>query len=45
MVLGEIHHYGDWNFEAAEKEFLRGLELNPGDATARQWYGEVLSLR
>jgi TolB-like protein/Flp pilus assembly protein TadD len=34
-------HY-DWNFAAAEKEFQRAIELNPGYATAHQWYGHCL---
>ena len=29
--------YG-WEWEAAEKEFKRALQLNPGYATAHQWY-------
>ena len=32
----------DWEWAAAEKEFLRGLELNPGYATGHQWYAEYL---
>ena len=28
----------DWDFPAAEKEFQRALELNPGYATAHHWY-------
>jgi serine/threonine-protein kinase len=42
-VLGEVHHYGDWNYEAAERALRRAIDLNPGNATAHQWYGEVLS--
>jgi TolB-like protein/DNA-binding winged helix-turn-helix (wHTH) protein len=29
----------DWDFESAGLEFLRGIELNPGYATGREWYG------
>ncbi len=32
-----------WDWEAAEREFKRGLELNPGYATGHQWYAEHLS--
>ncbi|MCH8305234.1 MAG: hypothetical protein IIB94_08915, partial [Candidatus Marinimicrobia bacterium] len=48
--LGEAHislayayheHYWDW--EKAEAEFLKGLELNPNYATGRQWYAEFLA--
>ena len=28
----------DWDFPAAEREFKRAIELNPGYPTARQWY-------
>ena len=28
----------DWDFPAAEKEFERALELNPGYATTHHWY-------
>jgi TolB-like protein/DNA-binding winged helix-turn-helix (wHTH) protein/Tfp pilus assembly protein PilF len=34
----------DWNWEGAEKEFRRGIELNPGYATAHHWYAWHLSL-
>jgi len=29
----------DWNWDAAGKEFLRGLVLSPGYATGHHWYG------
>jgi TolB-like protein/DNA-binding winged helix-turn-helix (wHTH) protein/Flp pilus assembly protein TadD len=28
----------DWDWEGAEKEFRRGIELNPGYATGHHWY-------
>lgn len=28
----------DWDWQAAEKEFRRGIELNPGYATGHHWY-------
>ena len=34
----------DWNWDAAEKEFRRAIELNPGYATAHHWYAWHLSL-
>jgi len=34
----------EWDFDSAEKEFRRGLELNPGYATAHHWYAWHLSL-
>jgi TolB-like protein/DNA-binding winged helix-turn-helix (wHTH) protein/tetratricopeptide (TPR) repeat protein len=33
----------DWDWSAAEREFKRAIELNPGYATAHQWYGSYLS--
>ncbi len=38
VVKGEY----EWDWAAAEKEFQRGLELNPGYATGHQWYAEYL---
>jgi TolB-like protein/DNA-binding winged helix-turn-helix (wHTH) protein len=32
-----------WDWEAAEREYKRGIELNPGYATGHQWYAEHLS--
>jgi TolB-like protein/DNA-binding winged helix-turn-helix (wHTH) protein/Flp pilus assembly protein TadD len=34
----------DWDWEAADREFRRGIELNPGYATAHHWYAWHLSL-
>jgi tetratricopeptide (TPR) repeat protein len=34
----------DWDWRGAEREFQRAIELNPSYATARQWYGELLSV-
>jgi tetratricopeptide (TPR) repeat protein len=34
----------DWDFGAAETEFRRGIELNPGYATGHQWYAGHLIL-
>ncbi|HJZ78619.1 MAG TPA: tetratricopeptide repeat protein [Vicinamibacterales bacterium] len=36
--LGFIHATYDWEWQNAEREFVRALELNPGDADARHWY-------
>ena len=49
--LGEAHaslafclgHY-EWHWDAAEKEYHKALVLNPGYATAHQWYAMQLSL-
>src|SRR5262249_27942247 len=49
-ALGEAHNAlailkgdYDWDWPNAEREFRRAIELNPGYATAHQWYGELLS--
>jgi tetratricopeptide (TPR) repeat protein len=44
-ALGTILPCFDWDWESAEKEFRRALELNPGYATGRQWYGLHLLTR
>jgi tetratricopeptide (TPR) repeat protein len=36
--------YG-WNWEAAEEEYKRAIQLNPGYATAHQWYSYMASTR
>jgi TolB-like protein/Tfp pilus assembly protein PilF len=35
----------EWQWQAAEREYRRALGLNPGYATAHQWYGELLTIR
>jgi tetratricopeptide (TPR) repeat protein len=34
----------DWDWQSAEKEFRRAIKLNPGYATAHQWYAWNLNL-
>jgi TolB-like protein/DNA-binding winged helix-turn-helix (wHTH) protein/Flp pilus assembly protein TadD len=38
-----LMHY-DWDFAAAEKEYLRAIDLNPNYATAHQWYAVNLAV-
>jgi len=33
----------DYDFEVARKMFTRAIEIDPGYATAHQWYGELLA--
>jgi len=33
----------DWDWNGAEQEFRRAIELNPNYATAHQWYGLMLA--
>jgi len=37
--MGWFRLYHEWDFEAAEREFARAIELNPKYATAHHWYG------
>jgi len=50
-ALGEAHtslafslDAFDWDFDSAEKEFRRAIDLNPGYATAHHWYAWHLSV-
>ena len=35
----------DWDWQTAEKEYQRAIELDPNYATAHQWYAEYLTWR
>jgi serine/threonine protein kinase/tetratricopeptide (TPR) repeat protein len=41
-ALAYVHMYHTWDWQAAEREFAIAIELNPGYATAHQWYGNFL---
>ncbi len=43
VSLALVLEWYDWNFPAAEREYRRGLELNPGYATGHQRYGFYLN--
>ncbi|MDA2929903.1 hypothetical protein MYX84_08150, partial [Acidobacteria bacterium AH-259-O06] len=40
--LGFIRQFYDWDWEGAEREYWRAIELNPGNATAHHWYSGCL---
>lgn len=40
--LAIIHYLYDWDWEAANREFRKAIELNPRYVTARQWRGLLL---
>jgi serine/threonine-protein kinase len=49
--LGESHaalavvlHKYEWNWAAAENEYLRAIELKPDLAAARYWYSDLLAV-
>lgn len=41
--LAVIAQNYDWDWQTAEKEYRRAIELDPNYATAHHWYGEFLS--
>jgi serine/threonine protein kinase len=41
--LGYARTFYEWDWSAAEDEFLRAIELSPNYATAHEWYGLYLS--
>jgi TolB-like protein/Flp pilus assembly protein TadD len=40
--LAFVLSFYDWDWPAAEREYQRAIELNPGNATAHQWYSGYL---
>jgi serine/threonine-protein kinase len=40
--LGLVKSFFDWDWPEAEREYKRAIELNPGYATAHQWYSGCL---
>lgn len=42
-ALGAVRLHHDWEWAAAEAEFVRAAELNAGCLTAHLWYAELLS--
>jgi serine/threonine protein kinase/tetratricopeptide (TPR) repeat protein len=42
-ALAAIKKYYDWDWQGAEREHKRALELNPNYPTAHQWYAEFLA--
>jgi len=40
--LGFVLSFYDWDWPAAEREYARAIELDPGYPTAHQWYSGLL---
>jgi TolB-like protein/Tfp pilus assembly protein PilF len=40
--LAKVYQAFDWNWQAAEREYRRAIELNPKYPLARTWYGMLL---
>ena len=43
-AMATAHTWYDWDWASAEREFQRGLELNPNDSLGRSWHGGYLSI-
>jgi eukaryotic-like serine/threonine-protein kinase len=43
ISLALVRENFDWDWEGAEKEFKRAIELNPNSAEAHHWYGDFLT--
>jgi Tfp pilus assembly protein PilF len=43
VTLGLIAQYADWDWEATERHYRRAVELSPGNATVRAWFGIFLA--
>jgi len=44
-LLAYINFKLEWNFDEAEKEFEKAIELSPGCSRAHEWYAEYLMIR
>ena len=42
-TIAIVKHDYHWDYEAAEREFRRAIELNPSYATAHHWFGGFLT--
>ncbi len=42
-ALATVRFYGDWNWEAAESEYQRALQLNPNDAESHRMFSVFLA--
>jgi serine/threonine-protein kinase len=45
VALGFSRYSFQWDWDGAEKELKRAIELNPSDPTNHQWYGGYLEQR
>jgi adenylate cyclase len=43
ISMGMIKYFNDWDWEGAEKCFLKALEVNPNSAETHQYYSMLLS--
>ena len=45
VSLGYINHHYDWDWTLADKNFNKGLQLNPGYSVGHHWYAIFLASR
>jgi serine/threonine-protein kinase len=43
LTLGLVAQYADWDWPTTERHYRRAIELSPGSATARAWFGLFLA--
>ncbi len=43
VILGNINRLYDWDWKAAEKNFIKALQLNPNSADNHMWYAFLLA--
>ena len=43
ITMGMIKYFNDWDWEGAEKCFLKALEINPNSAETHQYYSLLLT--
>jgi TolB-like protein/Tfp pilus assembly protein PilF len=43
VALASVYDTYDWNWPAAEREYLAAIALRPGDVTAHHWYALLLT--
>ena len=43
LLLGTVAHWYDWDWATAEREYKRGIEINPNDPRPREFYSWFLS--
>lgn len=44
VAMAQVHYRYDWNWAEADREFKRGIELNPNDASAYAGYSIFLNI-
>ena len=43
VTLAFLHYYGDWDWAAAERQFVRALDLRTTHTRGRRWYAQFLA--